>query len=92
MILAAGISLTSLGDTRTWAQERPDPVVTSDSAEYCGALIDRIGHLARASDGPLPSEAAALSQEGERMCGHGQTRGGILRLRRAILMLRHSAD
>ena len=92
MLLVAGISFTSLGAMPAWAQERPDPVVTSDSAEYCGELIDRIGLLARASHGPLPSEATALSEEGERMCGHGQTRGGILRLRRAILMLRHTAD
>ena len=64
-----------------------EPVVTSDGVEYCNALRGRIIELMhRASQ---PREAAALSMEGERMCEHGRTRGGILRLRRAIVLLSH---
>ncbi len=69
-----------------------DPVVTSDSSEYCGVLLHRITGLSRTTNLPPPLEAAVLSEEGERMCIHGQTRGGVMRLRRALAILRHSDD
>ena len=69
---------------------RREPVVTSDTAEYCNTLLGRIsGMMHRA---PPPVEAAALSVEGERMCEHGQTRGGIMRLRRVIVILNHAGE
>lgn len=74
-----------------YAQSR-DPIVTSDTAEYCGVLMDRITGITRTTALPPPTEAAMLSEEGERMCVHGQTRGGILRLRRALEILRHGED
>jgi hypothetical protein len=73
------------------AQPR-DPIVTSDSPEYCGVLMDRITGITRTTAMPPPTEAAVLSEEGERMCVRGQTRGGILRLRRALEILRHGED
>jgi hypothetical protein len=69
-----------------------DPVVTSDSPEYCDVLLSRISGIRRASTVPPPTEVALLSQEGARMCVHGQTRGGILRLRRALEIMRHGDD
>jgi hypothetical protein len=63
------------------------PTVTSDSPEYCGVLIDRISSIFRTSPLPPPNEATVLSEAGQWMCVHGQTRGGILRLRRAIAIL-----
>ncbi len=69
-----------------------DPVVTSDSPEYCGVLMDRISGITRTTSIPPPTDAAMLSEEGERMCVHGQTRGGILRLRRALEIMRHGED
>jgi hypothetical protein len=63
------------------------PTVTSDSPEYCGVLIDRISSMYHTSPMPPPSEATMLSEAGQWMCVHGQTRGGILRLRRAIAIL-----
>jgi hypothetical protein len=75
------------------AQAQPrDPIVTSDSPEYCGVLMDRISGITRTTAMPPPTEAAVLSEEGQRMCIHGQTRGGILRLRRALEILRHGED
>jgi hypothetical protein len=74
-----------------YAQTR-DPIVTSDTPEYCGVLMDRITGITRATAEPPPTEAAALSEEGERMCVHGQTRGGILRLRRALEIMLHGDD
>jgi hypothetical protein len=74
-----------------YAQAR-DPIVTSDTPEYCGVLMNRITGITRATAVPPPTEVAALSEEGERMCVHGQTRGGILRLRRALEIMRHGDD
>jgi hypothetical protein len=74
-----------------YAQTR-DPIVTSDTPEYCGVLMNRITGITRATTVPPPTEVAVLSEEGERMCVHGQTRGGILRLRRALEIMRHSDD
>lgn len=76
---------------RAHAQPR-DPVVTSDSPEYCDELMNLIAGLTHAAAVPPPTEAAELSEEGERMCGHGQTRGGVLRLRRALLIIRRGED
>jgi hypothetical protein len=74
-----------------YAQTR-DPIVTSDTPEYCGVLMSRITGITRATAQPPPMEAALLSEEGERMCIHGQTRGGILRLRRALEIILHGDD
>jgi hypothetical protein len=102
MALLAGLGLfamdvTPRGSTRfdlatvAHAQSH-DPVVTSDTPEYCGVLMDRITDITRTTAMPPPTEAAVLSEEGERMCVHGQTRGGILRLRRALAIMRHAED
>ena len=41
---------------------------------------------------PPPQEVTFLSSEGQRMCDQGQTRGGILRLRRALVLMMHRSD
>lgn len=74
-----------------YAQAR-DPIVTSDTPEYCDELLNRITGITRASAVPPPTEVAVLSQEGERMCVNGQPRGGILRLRRALAIILHGDD
>jgi hypothetical protein len=84
--------LTAFGLTGPACAESRDPIVTSDTVEYCGVLMDRITGITRATAAPLPTEAAVLSQEGERMCVHGQTRGGIMRLRRALEIIRNGED
>jgi hypothetical protein len=63
------------------------PAVTTDTPEYCHKLMDRIGQALRAASTPPPLEVVSLSSEGEHMCDDGLTRGGILRLRRALLIL-----
>jgi len=85
LLLVPGLTLPAYG-------QMSDPVVTSDTPEYCGVLMERITLLSRAAAAPVPMEAATLSQEGERMCVHGQTRGGILRLRKALAIIRHGDD
>jgi hypothetical protein len=63
--------------------------VTTDTPQYCLTLLDRVSELVRASIHP-PDEVTSLSAEGQRMCDQGQTRGGIMRLRRALVLLRQS--
>ena len=71
--------------------DSPPIVVTTDTPEYCHKLLDRISEAIRATDLPPPVEVASLSSEGRRMCNNGLTRGGILRLRRALLLLQQGA-
>ena len=60
-------------------------VITSDSALYCRALCRTID-----ARGPLPRELTELREQGEAMCRRGQLRGGLARLRRALLVLQHA--
>jgi hypothetical protein len=63
--------------------------ITSDTREYCLHLLDRVSDLVRLSATPVPSEVTTLSAEGERLCDHGQPKPGILRLRRALMIMEH---
>ncbi len=66
-------------------------VVTTDTPEYCHNLFVRISEAIQAATTPPPIEVASLSTEGERMCKDGLTRGGILRLRRALMILQQGS-
>jgi hypothetical protein len=70
--------------------QAPPQRVISDTPEYCLQLLDRVSELVRVASAPPPQEVTSLSSEGQRMCDQGQTRGGILRLRRALMLMRHS--
>ncbi len=61
--------------------------VTTDTPEYCLHLLDRISELVRLATSPVPREVTDLTSEGQRMCVHGQTRGGIMRLRSALMIM-----
>lgn len=61
--------------------------VTSDTPEYCLFLLDKVSAMVREAHTPPPVEVTQLSTEGQRMCDHGQTRPGILRLRRAVVLM-----
>jgi hypothetical protein len=65
--------------------------VTTDTPDYCQRLSNQVDAKMRAMASP-PPEAVHLSGEGTRLCGEGQVRGGILRLRRALLMIVHPED
>lgn len=81
--LTVGMAVSAHGQSR-------DPIITSDTPAYCGVLKNRINGLTRG--GAVSNEAVTLSAEGERMCEQGQIRGGIMRLRRAIAIMRHPGD
>jgi hypothetical protein len=61
--------------------------VITDTPEYCLYLLDRVSEMVRVASNPIPREVTDLSTEGHRMCAHGQTRGGIMRLRSALLIM-----
>jgi hypothetical protein len=61
--------------------------ITTDTPEYCHKLLNRIGEMVRLATAPIPREASDLTSEGQRMCDHGQTRGGIMRLRSALMVM-----
>ncbi len=61
--------------------------VTTDTPEYCQKLLHRITELVRLATVPVPHEASDLTTEGQKMCDHGQTRSGIMRLRSALMIM-----
>ena len=71
------------------ASQSPPQHITSDTPEYCLRLLERVSEMVRSTGTPPPQEVAYLSTEGQRMCDQGQTRGGILRLRRALMLMTH---
>jgi len=88
MLACLGVGLTVFGTMPVAGQSPPQPV-TSDTPEYCLRLLDRVSEMVRMAAVPPPQEVASLSSEGQRMCHQGQTRGGILRLRRALMLMVH---
>jgi hypothetical protein len=91
--LGLGLGLLLMGGLLVApAGGQPTPVVvTTDTPEYCHKLLDRVGQAIHAAAGPPPVEVSSLSTEGQRMCNAGLTRGGILRLRRALLILEQAS-
>lgn len=81
LLLLIGVFVASAGADST------PIVVTTDTPEYCQKLLDRIAQVIKAAAAPPSVEISSLSTEGRRMCNNGLTRGGVLRLRRALLLL-----
>jgi hypothetical protein len=61
--------------------------ITTDTPAYCRQLLDRVSELVQAASEPPPGDVTSLAAEGEKMCAEGEVRGGILRLRRAVMLL-----
>ncbi|HET8997718.1 MAG TPA: hypothetical protein VFN42_13705 [Acetobacteraceae bacterium] len=81
--LAAGLAIMP----RSMAGQTAPVLVTTDTPQYCLHLLDQVSELMRLAPS-APPEVSSLSTEGQRMCGQGQTRGGIMRLRRALVLLK----
>ncbi len=86
--IGLGAATVWLGAVPLVGQPPPQPV-TSDTPEYCLHLSDRVSEMVRVAGSPPPREVTFLSSEGQRMCDQGQTRGGIMRLRRALVLMMH---
>jgi hypothetical protein len=68
--------------------QQTNPIeITSDTPEYCMHLLDRVTTLLNLASAPVPQNVTDLTIEGHRMCDHGQTRGGIMRLRSALMIM-----
>lgn len=67
----------------------PPARVTSDSPAFCAQLANQVRQETRAHPpAPVLEEVTTLRQEGTKMCNEGHLRPGILRLRRALQILR----
>jgi hypothetical protein len=89
--LCAILMLAAFAPTRAVAEDRPMRV-TTDTLEYCVQLHDRIEEIERVAPAPSPvpsPELTSLAAEGQTLCEQGQLRAGILRLRRALMLLMH---
>ena len=92
------VRTVGLGAATAWlalapvAGQAPPQKVTSDTPAYCLHLLDRVSEMVRTGRMPPPQEVTFLSSEGRRMCDQGQTRGGILRLRRALMLMLHQGE
>ena len=65
-----------------------DPMtVTSDTPEYCLTLAETMR-----TKGAMSEHAHMLWQRGRAMCEQGHIRGGLARLRRAILVMHGDAE
>jgi hypothetical protein len=86
-LAAFGVLLAVVPSVALAVNETTPAVVTTDTPEYCRQLIDRVGQLVSAATVPPPVAVGSLSREGQRLCDQGLTRPGILRLRRALMLL-----
>jgi hypothetical protein len=68
--------------------EEPTRVLT-DTPEYCAQLAGEAAQETQAK--PPAPDLVVLITEGQRMCQQGQIRGGILRLRRALMLMKQTA-
>ena len=87
-LLAAGV-VACRSEARANAPAEPVRVITH-TRQYCEELSARAAVL-RQNAPAAPAEAQLLAAEGDRLCGQGQIRPGIIRLRRAIMLLRAPA-
>ncbi len=84
-LLLASLGLLTGAALQADAQTAPLEV-TTDTPAYCQHLSDQVGRRVRAVQTP-PQEVVRLTDEGDRLCDEGQVRGGIQRLRRALLLM-----
>ncbi|MBV9735215.1 MAG: hypothetical protein JO209_04850 [Acidisphaera sp.] len=61
--------------------------ITTDTPDYCVQLHEQVGREVRAAPLPPPPDVGLLSDQGQHMCDQGQVRGGIARLRRALVLM-----
>ena len=85
--LKVPVLLASLGlSGRVLADEPPSFALTSDTPAYCATLVRQVAERHSQS-----LDVQRLLAEGREMCENGEVRGGIRRLRRALVMLHHRA-
>lgn len=90
MIRASVVTLLLFSSSQAGAQESDKAaapmVVTTDTGAYCHTLGQQIS--ASGAHGGLSQEVLDLQAQGRDLCAAGHVRGGINRLRRALMVLR----
>lgn len=81
----------AMGQGAARAEDAPAEI-TTDSPAYCLMLHERVEHLRLSATVPPPREVTDLSVEGQKMCGTGLARGGVMRLRRALTIIMHPEE
>jgi hypothetical protein len=66
--------------------------ITTDTVEYCLRLRDKISSLMNLGTTPPSHQVLDLSSEGQRMCDQGQPKGGVMRLRKALMLMQHPEE
>jgi hypothetical protein len=66
------------------ADDLPSFQLTTDTPQYCTQLAKQVGDRHSAI-----ADVQRVLAEGRDMCDRGETRGGIRRLRRALVILHH---
>jgi hypothetical protein len=84
LIAGLGLSFAVTGPRQPDLQ--PD-AVTTDSLQYCQELLARVSELIRLGADPSPDRVSFLATEGRHLCAEGQVRGGVLRLREAVMLM-----
>lgn len=84
-LLLGLISAAALSQSQSGSPPAP-LTVTTDTPAYCDGLAARIA-AERQRQVTTQPEVESLAAEGQHMCDHGLIRGGLLRLRRALIML-----
>ncbi len=91
--LPAWFGLAATGRAQPAISEMPPTRVTSDSPEFCAQLAAMLRQDVRTHQlAPVPDEVLMLGREGRKMCREGHIRPGILRIRRALVMLRGDVE
>ena len=97
MTLSARISATAMliscmvavsGAQSGSSSDSPPEQITTDTLAYCRELAVRLEQMT-GSAVLIPATVIRLSTAGRDMCEHGMTRGGIMRLRKAIVLMMH---
>lgn len=89
--LTAGVGLAVITAVPGIGQP-PPAIVTTDTAAYCRQLSDKLTELVRIAPRPPEDEVLGMGVEGRHLCDEGQVRGGILRLRRGVMVMLHDLD
>ena len=89
-VLAAAVLLTAgpmAARSQPVQQSTNVPMrVTTDTPEYCAALADQVVRAKRQKVN-APANVEELAAEGHHMCIAGLVRPGLMRLRRALMLL-----
>lgn len=69
------------------SSQGPPAMITSDTPSYCLQLLDHVSELAHKALFPPSDEVLSLAADGQKLCEEGKIPSGILRLRRAMMLL-----